>query len=423
MLDRIKAVKNHLLLTLEEVKEVQAAQLKLDQLTAEAVLAANRSILLQLDSIIHSLEAIERSRAIKDLEEKVDRSLDQFGPLDQKVDQLLDQIALSTSRHDLVMMHVQPLNQKADQLRNEVEALYHWLHQIDVKLEQQVESQKQLRQELRPHKENFSGSSLRQRYLLDNPEVSLLMALRSVLPTNVAIDIGANQGDVSELLLASGYEVFAFEPLPEVCHKLATRLGSNSQFHALSLGVGATNEQRDMFTVSVDKDFENMFESDLSVYAGLVQHSLPQGMHYSQSISVPVKNLQTLHAEGLLPNDAAVLKIDTEGHDLAVIAGIGDARYSVIACEFWDGKHFFSQEQFGLLKPIVSALRAKGYAWHIVIYRVYDGISSSEPRFFCNFDDSVENSWGNVLFFRDFEVFKTAHSWCQSSLKETQLFG
>ena len=61
-------------------------------------------------------------------------------------------------------------------------------------------------------------------------EIGLMEFLSSHLPTRRAIDIGAHLGEVSECLLRSGYEVYAFEPNPRVYAKLVERLGDHKRF-------------------------------------------------------------------------------------------------------------------------------------------------------------------------------------------------
>ncbi|WP_137112706.1 FkbM family methyltransferase [Rhodobacter sp. SY28-1] len=60
-------------------------------------------------------------------------------------------------------------------------------------------------------------------------------------PGDVAVDCGANRGDVTALLASSGAEVHAFEPDPYNIEKLTERFAgvSNVHLHAAAVGTGA----------------------------------------------------------------------------------------------------------------------------------------------------------------------------------------
>jgi FkbM family methyltransferase len=261
-------------------------------------------------------------------------------------------------------------------------------------------------------------------YRRANPEISLLQYLRSFVASPNVIDIGANVGAVTELLLSAGFRVFAFEPLPAAYDKLLSRFEAAVGFRASPFAIGFADGTTSFYAVEVsDPKLSSSLEADLSVYSTLVKHSVPEGLVYSDPISVKVRSLKSLHDAGELPGDVSIVKIDTEGGDLDVIRGMGNTKYSVIMSEFWDAEHYFSNGEHGLLQNTVAHLRARGYGWHIVIYRELINGISSEPRFYCNIDQSVCSSWGNALFFRDYEVFKEALKWCSSMLQANKSYG
>lgn len=70
----------------------------------------------------------------------------------------------------------------------------------------------------------------------------LLQGVVSMLrPGDVAVDCGANRGDVTALLAESGAEVHAFEPDPYNFAKLSERFAgaANVRLHAAAVGTGA----------------------------------------------------------------------------------------------------------------------------------------------------------------------------------------
>ncbi len=314
-------------------------------------------------------------------------------------------------------------NQQAE-LRGQLDVLNAQVHDL-AREAKYIEQQHhvELSQALAPSSEHYSYPEDLEIYRRGNPEIALLQYLRSYLPSPNAIDIGANVGEVSAMLLSAGYRVFAFEPLPETYERLRERFESvPSGFKSFAVAVGAADGVTEFYTVEVaDPELSRQMDADLSVYSTTVKHAVPVGMDYSEPIEVKVRSLKSLHASGELPADVSILKIDTEGGDLEVIRGMGTAKYAVIVSEFWDAEHYFSNGEFGLLPDTVAQLRARGYNWHVVIYRP-GGENFVEPRFYCNIDQSVRGSWGNVIFFRDYDVFKEALKWCSSMIRSNSSF-
>jgi FkbM family methyltransferase len=252
-------------------------------------------------------------------------------------------------------------------------------------------------------------------YGLTNPEIGLFSFLYSYLPDRGALDIGANLGSMSEPLLKAGYEVYAFEPLPEVYDKLVGRLGNRKGFHAFPLALGSQEAEMPLHLatdLSADKTYE-----DASVYSSLTRHSMPADLPFASARPVMVRTLAGLHGAGTLPQDIGLVKIDTEGYDLEVVRGMGERRYPVVAAEFWDSEiPFGGSEQLYTLNSLVDEMRRRDCFWHIVLYRIW---GQNQSGFYCNHDKSMPKSWGNDVFFRDYAIFAQAQSWCSAVLPRT----
>jgi FkbM family methyltransferase len=246
-------------------------------------------------------------------------------------------------------------------------------------------------------------------------EIGLMAYLYSFLPHRLAIDVGANRGDVSDRLLQAGFEVYAFEPFPPVLAKLRERFEDNPCFHALPYALGAVNESRDLHVVEEASGGNSW--GDFTCYNTLSPYSTAEGLVFSQTTPVAVKALASLHESGELPCNVGLVKIDTEGFDLEVIKGMGDFRYPVVVAEFWDAALPLGQSgSMNRLKDMVPAMRQRGYLWSIIIYRIH---RSPEVSFYCNSDYSFERSWGNVFFFQEHAVFGEALKWCQATMPPT----
>ncbi|WP_373479607.1 FkbM family methyltransferase [Geminocystis sp.] len=252
---------------------------------------------------------------------------------------------------------------------------------------------------------------------LNDPEIGLMMYLYSFLPTRYAIDVGANIGDMSESLLKAGYEVFAFEPFLPVYEKLNTRLGNYPNFHSHQIALGSTNETTQLY-LATDKTPENIYQ-DSTFYSSLIKHSMPEDLPFTDTTTVAVKTLASLHDSREIPADVSLVKIDAEGFDLQVIHGMGLYQYPVVITEFWDDQFPFGiSDTHNRLDDLVTEMRRRKYYWYVVMYRVW-GDETQTISFYCNHPQSVSNSWGNIFFFHDYNLFVQAHRWTLSVLPET----
>ncbi len=251
-------------------------------------------------------------------------------------------------------------------------------------------------------------------YASANPELGLMAFLYSYLPTRKAIDIGANIGEVSDYLLRTGYEVYAFEPYPQSYTRLTDRLKGRPEFHSFPMAISSTSGEASLHLVA-DLTPDRTYD-DPSIFHSLAVHGLPQGLSYQDTIRVPVQTLASLHREGAVPPDVSLVKIDTEGHDLEVIRGMKDHRYPVVSVEFWDAQLWFAEGSLYRLDDMVREMHQRGYLWFIVIYQI---VGQDSHAFFCNHDVSVPGSWGNVFFFRDRDTFAQAQQWCTAVLPRT----
>ncbi len=241
--------------------------------------------------------------------------------------------------------------------------------------------------------------------------------LHGFLPVVTAIDVGANRGDISLQLLAVGYTVYAFEPYPPLFEELQKRLGSRAGCSVYDLALGTADTS---MKLHIAEDMSaNRGYGDVSVLNSLVLHSMPSDLRFVRSVDVAVRSLGSLASEGKIPSDIGLLKVDTEGYDLAVLQGMDDLRPHVVFAEFWASDFVFGRQgASNQLEQLVKEMRARGYNWHLVLYRLS---GSDQVSFYCNDEHSVSDSWGNVCFFRDHQLFMHAHEWCSAVLPPTHL--
>jgi FkbM family methyltransferase len=252
-------------------------------------------------------------------------------------------------------------------------------------------------------------------YGFTNPETGLMAFLYSYLPTRKAIDVGAHIGEVSEALLKTGYEIYAFEPYAPIYEKLVKRLGRDNRFHPFPHALGCVEGEMPLHLAKASSNGEQW--GDTTVLNSLILHSMPEGLPFSGTAMVKVKNLAGLHKANAIPEDISLVKIDTEGYDLEVIRGMGDYRYPVVATEYWDTEYLLGKSGLLYTMPnIVAEMRERGYKWYIVLYRV---VGRNQTGFYCNHPRPVPKTWGNLVFFRDYELFSQGQAWCGAVLPRT----
>ena len=379
---------------------------------------------------------VQRVKAVKDLFlEKLDslshvqleqiqklEKLNQLDPLDFKVEQLnnsTEQIRQENSetkrKADLSLQNQAFLLKfSVDIVKNLQLLTEDWKQKGDLILNNLLKIQEANQKILEDIHAQKYKVIIDQKYFQDL-DIELMTYLYSYLPHRLAVDIGANRGDVSSRLLQAGYQVYAFEPFPPVIDKLKNRLGDHPNFRLFPFALGSENQTQELH-IATDETPDNTYQ-DASFYSSLTKHSLSEGLVFTDTISVTVKTLASLHDAEELPKDIGLVKIDTEGFDLEVIKGMGNYRYPVVVAEFWDQNFPFGRSgAMNQLPDLVKAMKERDYHWHLVIYRIW---GSSDVSYYCNSAYSLDNSWGNVFFFQDYQVFHQALLWSASVMPAT----
>lgn len=163
----------------------------------------------------------------------------------------------------------------------------------------------------------------------------------------VIVDVGANRGDFSARALAAAgpkASIFAFEPSRAAYAVLAERFAGEPRVRLLPFGLG--DEDRDDAQLHADRPGSP--HGSLYARAGLDQESTE---------AVQLRRLDRICAQlGIGRID--YLKVDAEGHDVAVLAGAGALLHpdSIGAIQFEHGgtapdARVFLRDFFDLLVP------------------------------------------------------------------------
>lgn len=130
-------------------------------------------------------------------------------------------------------------------------------------------------------------------------------------PNRVSLDIGADVGEFTIAMLASSRSVIAFEPRPAQARELAAMfdaVGAAVQVEAVAL-----SDKPGVATMRVVESEPGRSTIEGSNVLGDVAGGAVL------RVEVPVKRLDDLHLE-----DVGLIKIDVEGHELAVLRGAAD---------------------------------------------------------------------------------------------------
>ncbi|MCA1995485.1 MAG: FkbM family methyltransferase [Coleofasciculus sp. S288] len=361
-------------------------------------------------SFTAKLPGINRIKAVKDLLlAKLDTLLSSLSNVDIKLNALLENDSPLLQGVIALVKVTQKVQAQTNQLQAQTNQIQAQTNQIQAQTNQIQEQTNHILELLK---------SIQPKVVVESdadPETRLMAYLYSYLPSRCAIDIGANIGEVSNKLLEAGYEVYAFEPFPDTFNRLKQRFSGNSLFHGYPIAIGAVDETRELY-VAQDQSSTHIYK-DSTLYNSLTKHTMPDDLVFVDSVPVQVRSLASLHDASELPTDIGLVKIDTEGFDLEVLRGMGNYHYPVVMTEFWDPHIPFGRSAaYNRLEDLVDEMKRKGYHWYLTIYRVWgsEGIS-----FYCNHPRTVEHSWGNVLFFKNYETFSHALKWCSTILATT----
>jgi FkbM family methyltransferase len=156
-------------------------------------------------------------------------------------------------------------------------------------------------------------------YYRDDARTRRMDALNAlfVRPGSLAFDIGSHVGDRAGSFLRLGAKVVAAEPQPALFRAMQLIHGRNPDITLIRAAVGA-----DLGVIALHVNSANPTVSTVSTELMEAASSAEtwQGQVWDRVIEVPVTTLDALVAEHGVPD---FVKIDVEGHELAVLQGLG----------------------------------------------------------------------------------------------------
>lgn len=161
-------------------------------------------------------------------------------------------------------------------------------------------------------------------------EARLLSGLMQRLDHRSLIDVGAERGALAEELLRTGTEeLHVFEPHPDNVKALHTRFDADERVTIHEQAVSGSDGSGELH-VSVAPD-----GAQLPFGHTLLNRADTDEIKWGDTIKVSLRSLGSLIDASELPQRAGIVKIDTEGHDLAVVRGMGTLEADVVMVEHW----------------------------------------------------------------------------------------
>lgn len=146
-------------------------------------------------------------------------------------------------------------------------------------------------------------------------EAYLLSRLAKMDCLKTVVDVGANAGHYTQAVLAlqKDAQIWAFEPHPKTFARLQAAYGETPNVRLTQAAVGSLDEHGKTL------ELWDYAGQDGSEHASLHKSSVVNQQAKKQAFSVPVVALDKVLAS--LEQEIDLLKIDTEGHELAVLKG------------------------------------------------------------------------------------------------------
>lgn len=151
------------------------------------------------------------------------------------------------------------------------------------------------------------------RKIRGNPELHLLKILSD--PTTLAIDVGANAGDYAHWLARHSRGCVAFEPNPELAQLVEQKYGRTG----VRVFAYALSDHSGQATLRVPVVNGRECSALATVEPANTVGDMPM-----REVVVPLRRLDDLELETV-----GIIKVDAEGHELAVLGGAQD----LIACD------------------------------------------------------------------------------------------
>ena len=219
-------------------------------------------------------------------------------------------------------------------------------------------------------------------------ENALARVLKGGIRTQWMVDVGAHHGTSLEPFLRAGWQVIAFEPVEENRRVLEERFGNFSRLVSRAEAVSNTSGSRNLHLALNPDGSLHEFHHSLEEIGEDAWHKK------GPVATVATVALDDLVERGEIPEQVGFLKVDTEGHDLAVLIGGSRLRCEVVSVEFWGDDHTLGKSP-SPAGEVIRLLGRRGFDHFVTIAHHLDNTSV----LYSTLEGIRPDSWGNLFFF------------------------
>jgi FkbM family methyltransferase len=193
-------------------------------------------------------------------------------------------------------------------------------------------------------------------------EALLLRSFLSRLDNRTVIDVGAERGSFAEQMLDGGAtQVHVIEPEPDNANHLRARFHDVPKVAVHEYAVSDSDA-----SVQLRRSSSPTGEA-VTFGHTLLERANTDQIVWQDSIGVHGRSLASLVAAGELPARVGILKIDTEGHDFAVVQGMGALDADVVMVEHWSDLPNSLGECPWTSEEMVSALAQRSFSQYAFV--------------------------------------------------------
>jgi FkbM family methyltransferase len=222
-------------------------------------------------------------------------------------------------------------------------------------------------------------------------ELRLLSKLLSGLDSRTMIDVGAERGDVADEMLRAGVEVlYAFDPYPDNASALRVRFADDPRVRVYEQAVSDADGSGELHVSASPDGTPPPFGHTL------LERSDTDEIAWSDTVTVSRRSLASLLDDGEIPRRTDILKIDTNGHSLAVLRGMGALEADVVMVEHWKDLPRGLGACPWTTEEIVAELRLRGFSHFAFIVHRGEFVTLKWDR-----GEVERGAVGNLVFLHD----------------------
>lgn len=141
-------------------------------------------------------------------------------------------------------------------------------------------------------------------------------AIAALKPNDTCVDLGANIGDITAEMVASGATVHAFEPDPYAYSRLTERFGGRANVVLVNAAAGLRNGQVQLYRAPRFASDPELLSQSSSVFE--------DKLNVDSSTALLVAEVDVLRYLTEIGGDIAILKIDIEGAEVPILEKLLD---------------------------------------------------------------------------------------------------